>query len=330
MANEPRFSANINTFNACADRYVLGGYGERLTSDQLLEASTKVHGLSGVELVGQWHVNDDNLDTLYRKIVSAGFDVTCVTPEIWASAQWGKGSFSSTNPEVRKNAIQTVKNSMDWAKAMNCRVVDVWFGQDGYDYPFQADYPQQWEWISDGLVECADYLPEVNLVIEYKPKEPRTHCTVSTVGKTLLLIEKVGRPNVGAMVDLGHSTMGYEYTPESIALLHYFGEKLFYMHFNDNWHLWDDDMTFGSVHTIESLELIYWLDRVGYTGWYALDIFPYREDGIKAAEESIKWAKGLHRLLDRIGRDRIAQIISWGDSMEASKMLREAFLGDKK
>ena len=85
-------------------------------------------------------------------------------------------------------------------------------------------------------------------------------------------------------------------------------------------------MTFGSIHTIESLELVYWLDRIGYNGWYALDIFPYREDGIKAANESIKWIQGMCRLLDTIGRDKIAGIISQGDAMEASKMIREALL----
>ena len=29
LATQLRFSANINTFNACADRYVLTGYGQR-------------------------------------------------------------------------------------------------------------------------------------------------------------------------------------------------------------------------------------------------------------------------------------------------------------
>ena len=100
--------------------------------------------------------------------------------------------------------------------------------------------------------------------------------------------------------------MAYENVAESAALLHYFGNKLMYMHFNDNWRLWDDDMTVGSVHTIEMLELLYWLDRLNYTGWYALDIFPYRENGIRAATESIQWIQGLHGLLDKIGRDRIA------------------------
>ena len=53
-----RFSANLNTFNACADRYVLGGYGPRRSVEELIEAATRVPGLTGVELVGLWHVNE--------------------------------------------------------------------------------------------------------------------------------------------------------------------------------------------------------------------------------------------------------------------------------
>jgi xylose isomerase len=324
---EIRFSANINTFNACADRYVLSGYGERFSTEQLIQAATRVEGLSGVELVGLWHVNDDNLDQIQRQVKDAGLVVTCVTPDIWASGKWGWGSFASNDPGIRKAAIQEVKKSMEWARQLDCQVVDLWFGQDGYDYTFQADYMAAWDRLIQGTVECAEHVPEVNLVIEYKPKEPRTHCFISTVGKTLLLIEKVNKANVGAMVDVGHALEAYENTAESVALLQYFGNKLYYMHFNDNWRLWDDDMIAGSVHTLELLELLYWLDRIGYNGWYALDIFPYREDGIKAANESIAWIRGLHGLLDRMGRDKIAEVITRGDAMDASAMIRQAMLG---
>jgi sugar phosphate isomerase/epimerase len=327
MATKLRFSANINTFNACADRYVLSGYGQRLTSEELIQAATRVPGLSGVEVVGLWHVNDDNIEQVHRQIKDAGLEVTCVTPDIWASGKWGWGSFSSNDAQIRRDAIHEVKKSMEWARQLNCEVVDLWFGQDGYDYPLQADYPAAWDRIIDGTVECAEHLPEVRLVIEYKPKEPRTHCFIGTVGKTLLLIEKVDKPNVGAMIDVGHTLMAYEDAAESAALLQYFGQKLFYMHFNDNWRLWDDDMTVGSVHTVEMLELLYWLDRMDYNGWYALDIFPYREDGIRAAAESIRWIQGLHGLLDKIGRERIGQVVSTGDAMSASALIREALLG---
>ena len=327
MANPLRFSANINTFNAGADRYVLSGYGDRYPTDELIQMATKVEGLSGVELVGTWHVNDHNVEQIRHQVADAGLVVTCVTPDIWASPQWGRGSFTSNDPKIRRAAIQEVKKSMEWASQLDCEVIDLWFGQDGYDYPFQGNFITAWDRIIEGVIECAEHVPEVKIVLEYKPKEPRTHCYIATVGKTLLLIEKVNRPNVGAMIDVGHALMGYETTAESAALLQHFGNKLFYMHFNDNWRLWDDDMTVGSVHTIETLELLYWLNRINYTGWYALDIFPYRENGMRAAQESILWVKGLQALLDKIGRERFDNVIAASDSMEASALLREALLG---
>jgi xylose isomerase len=66
---------------------------------------------------------------------------------------------------------------------------------------------------------------------------------------------------------------------------------------------------------------------MNYTGWYALDIFPYRENGMRAAQESIRWIKGLQALLDKIGRERFDNVIAASDSMEASALLREALLG---
>ncbi|MCJ7518780.1 MAG: sugar phosphate isomerase/epimerase [Anaerolineaceae bacterium] len=327
MSSSLKFSANINTFNACADRYVLDGYGERRNTDELIKAAQQVDDLSGVELVGKWHVNDDNVEQIHRQVKDAGFEVTCVTPDIWASGKWGWGSFTSNDEKVRKAAVHEVKKSMEWARQLNCEVIDLWFGQDGYDYPLQADFPRAWDLLIEGTIECAEHVPDVKIVVEYKPKEPRTHCFIATVGKTLLLLSKVNRPNVGAMIDVGHALQSYENTAESAALLHYFGDKLFYMHFNDNWRMWDDDMTFGSVHTIESLELIYWLDRLNYKGWYALDIFPYREDGVRAANESIKWIKGFNNVLDKIGRDEIGKVVSEGDAMSMSALMRKAFLG---
>jgi len=327
MASKPKFSANINTFNACADRYVLDGYGDRRNTDELIKAAQQVEDLTGVELVGKWHVNNDNVEQIRKQVTDAGFEVTCVTPDIWASGKWGWGSFTARDEKVRRDAIREVKNSMEWAKQLNCEVIDLWFGQDGYDYPLQADYHRAWDLLIEGTIECAEHLPEIKIVIEYKPKEPRTHCFVATVGKTLLLLDKVNKSNVGAMIDVGHALQGYETTAESAALLKYFGDKLFYMHFNDNWRMWDDDMTFGSVHTIESMELIYWLDRLDYSGWYALDIFPYREDGVRAADESIRWIKGLHGVLDKIGRDQLAKVVESGDAMDMSALMRKAFLG---
>jgi xylose isomerase len=85
-------------------------------------------------------------------------------------------------------------------------------------------------------------------------------------------------------------------------------------------------MMVGSVHTIEYLELLYWLKRVGYEGWLTLDIFPYREDGVKAAKESIAWIGGMFKILWKIGDEQLSQVIASGDATEASRLIRTSLL----
>ena len=79
----------------------------------------------------------------------------------------------------------------------------------------------------------------------------------------------------------------------------------------------------SAVHLIEFLELLYWLDRIEYNGWYSVDIFPYREDGTKAVIESIEWIKGLFGVLDKMNKDEIERIIQKGDATESSEILRK-------
>ncbi len=103
--------------------------------------------------------------------------------------------------------------------------------------------------------------------------------------------------------------------------------KFFYIHFSDNYEAWNDDMMVVSVHILHYLELFYWLKRIGYKGWHTLDIFPYREDGVKAAEESIMWNRGLYKLLDRIGYESIQEVMEGRDPVQTSALLRAAICG---
>ena len=114
-----------------------------------------------------------------------------------------------------------------------------------------------------------------------------------------------------------------EYAPEAAALLASYG-KLDYLHLNDNYHCWDDDMMVGSVHLVEYLELVYWLKRVDYKGWLTLDIFPYREDGVRAATECREWMEAFFRAVDRVGMEAIAKVIRQADACAGSQLIRQA------
>ncbi len=325
---EYKFGACLPTFASCADRYCLSGYGGGSdTIEGMLDLAVTVPDLKGIELVGNWHINDKNMGEMKKAVKDRGLEICMLTPDLWTQAKWKQGSLAAADKKTRRAAVAEVKKVMDWAAEAGCSYVDVWPGQDGYDYYFQADYQAAWEWMVEGVRECADHRKDVEVLIEYKMKEPRTHIFISTVGKTMLLINEVDRENVGCLLDLGHASQGGENVAESVALVNRRGyEKLSYMHFNDNWHTWDDDMMAGSVHLYELLETLYWLKRTKYEGWLTLDIFPYREDGVKAASESMKWIQGLLARIDEMGMENIAGVISQNNAVESSRFLRKMFL----
>jgi xylose isomerase len=213
---------------------------------------------------------------------------------------------------------------MDWAAAAGCPCVDVWPGQDGVEYPFQADFRDAWKWLRDGVAECAAHSKKVKVLVEYKLREPRGHCFLNSAAKTVLLLQ--GIPNTGCLLDVGHSLAAGENMAEAAALLADHG-MLDYVHLNDNTRSWDDDMIFASVHAAEHLELVYWLLATGYKGWLTLDIFPYREEKIPAASESFAWVRAMISALQARGLDAIGEIVRRGEGTDSVRLVRELLMG---
>jgi len=323
-----KYAAIAVIFGSCADRYVLQGYTPKRSFDEMLEDARKVKGITGIEVIGGWHINDENQHERVQQIADAGFELAGVIPEIWANPKWGWGTFASTDKGIRRDAIDRVKVAMDLAARTGCNHVSPWFGHDGWDYIFQMDYLKAYDWIIEGLCECAAHNPKVKISVEFKPKEPRTHILVSNTAKTLLLINEVNQPNVGINLDTGHANMGYEALAESVALMKRFGNKLFHLHLNDNYRLWDDDMIPGSVHTLEWMEFFYWIDRIGYKGWFSLDVFAFREkDKVAVANESIAWLEALSDAAGRLDRKGVEAVLKNNDAMQAQRLVRKALLG---
>jgi xylose isomerase len=190
------------------------------------------------------------------------------------------------------------------------------------------DYTRAYDWIIEGLVECADHNPSVNIAVEFKPKEPRTHLLVNNTAKTLLMVNEVNRKNVGINLDTGHAQYGYENLAEAVAMMKRFGDKLMHVHINDNYRYWDDDMIPGSVHTLEFMEFFHWLDRTGYDKWISLDVFGYHErNKVELAQEAVNWLDALSDAAGRMDQKEIDQALRDHDAMRSQRMLRKALLG---
>ena len=79
--------------------------------------------------------------------------------------------------------------------------------------------------------------------------------------------------------------------------------RLFHLHFNDNYFIADDDMPVGSVHFLHFVELIYWLKKLGYSGWYSLDLYPYRDDPDEACKTSIHFIRMIEKMVEKKLKD---------------------------
>jgi xylose isomerase len=321
---ERQYAVILGNLGNTKDRFC-GSYKESPSTADMLEQAARIPHVSGIELVGTWDISPDNL--MEMKIALADLGLTCVSviPDLFGDPLYWKGAFTSNKAEVRRHAIDYTRQMCDLARELACGIVNLWPGQDGYDYNLTADYAAQRDWMCAAVTELATAYPDLRFALEYKPKEPRTHSTLARMADSLLLAQETGCTNVGVCIDTGHAFVAGENVSESIVLARRAGNRLFHMHFNDNHGTWDDDMIVGSVHTIRYLEILYWLDRSGYDGWLSMDQYPYREDAAGAIGESILWLRRFDELLD-VHRAEIDVLIAADDAVRTSRFLREVLL----
>jgi sugar phosphate isomerase/epimerase len=322
MLDDARFCALSSTWNQGRDRFMPDAGITSYPAVELIRLAARVGGLSGIELIHPAHVREDNLDEIKAALAENGLAAATIAASISSKGQYRAGALIADDPAVRGEAIQTVKTAMDLAAALGAEETNVWLGREGFDYPFQIDYDQTWRRLVEALREIGAHRPEIKLGIGYKIREPRTWLLVNTAAKTILLAEETGLDNVGAVFDNGHTIWGYENMAETLSLAARRG-RLFHVHFNDNTRYFDDDMLVGSVHLLETMEMLYWLDRVGYAGWISFDPHLNIEDNQRAVEECMRYTQGMISVLRRIGKDAIEDAIATRQVTEIMRLVRE-------
>ena len=205
-------------FYPCGDRFVPGGYREDAdTFFEKLEKISTLEDVKGVELSFPAEFEDPH--PVKEKFKSLGLKVSNIEVELFGSPKWKYGALSSRDSKIRNKAIDLSCRCMDAAAALGCDQISLWPGQDGYDYPMQVDYTESWKRTIDAVGKIASHRNDIKIAIEYKIKEPRTHIFLGTIGKTLMVIREINLPNIGVMIDFGHSMMAYENPAEAAVWL---------------------------------------------------------------------------------------------------------------
>jgi xylose isomerase len=318
------YSVILGNLGNTKDRFC-GGYKENPPTLQMLQRAAAIPDVTGIELVGTWDIRPDNVAEMKRALEGHGLQCVSIIPDLFADKIFYNGSFSAPDEKVRRHTAEYSRQMCDIACELGCGLINIWPGQDGYDYLLTADYDTARGHLAEGLAALAGEYSDLRFALEYKPKEPRCFSYIARMADTLLLCGEIGLKNVGVCIDTGHSYVAGESVGEAIVLAQRAGDRLFHMHFNDNHGAWDDDMIAGTVHSTTYLETLYWLDRTEYSGWLSMDQYPYREDAADAIGESVQWLRAYEKIVDE-HRAEIDALLRTGLAVETSRFLRKVLL----
>jgi sugar phosphate isomerase/epimerase len=321
-----KYSVILSNVGSCCDRYMPSGYNRKYTTRELFERLSKIKGVTGVELIGGSNITKDNIAEIKEYLEEFNLKAVAIIPDHFGSMKWGKGAFTNPDISIREQAVEETISMAECAKRIGCNTISIWNGQDGFDYPFQVDYDFSMQCLVDGIKACAKAIPDIQFSLEYKPKEPRNHSFISNVYSTLMLVNDIGLENVGVTIDTGHAAVAYENLAFAAVECQKRG-KLFHVHYNDNYGLWDDDMIAGSIHTIEFIEFVWWLKKTNYAGYVSVDQYPYREDSQKAVNESVRWMMAFEKAAEKIDNISLENILKNNDAIQSTAMLREIIFG---
>lgn len=321
MSNQ-KYGAGIWHFATYVDRYATDGYGPPRSLIEMIDLAGQVNDLSVVDINYPFPGGETSLEKIEDALKRNNLSVIGITPEIY-TRKFAKGAFTNPDAGVRRAANEMCNEAADLVRRFGASYVKLWPGQDGWDYPFQVDHRKVWQHSIEGIGELASQNPDLKFVIEYKPREPRVHMSYDSVARTLLGIEKMGVPNVGILLDFGHSLYGGE-SPADAAQLAIDHGRLFGMDVNDNFRSWDDDLMAGSVHPIELFEFFCTLRKNKWEGVWQLDQFPFREDSVAVANSAIDFLKGIERALDKLDFEALQKAQDEHDAVAALKLARQA------
>lgn len=316
--------------SAGAERFNPGGYREPRDPTSIFPELAKIEGLRGLEVNYPFVVNRENAERMRRAAEDYGLSYAVVGVAITQEARWARGALASLSEETRRQAVARVKEAIDVARAVGSKIINVWPGREGFDYPFSTDYRRQWDAYVDSLAEVAEYAePDVKIAIEPKVEDPQGYLIHGSAGRalaTVLELRQRGIKNVGVMIEFSHSRLAREYNPETVVMLARHG-ALYHLQLNDMLYDLDLDLPPATYSVVEYAELLYWLHELGYDGWLGLDLYPRYVDPVSMVRESVANLRAIYSALERVGWDRIRKVVQGGSFEEAQGLVREVLWG---
>jgi xylose isomerase len=283
-------------------------------------------GLTATDLNYPDHFSDTSLSDLKQNLDETGMVLNGAAMRYYTDPGFKLGAFTHPDRTVRRLAIDETKKHLDALAALGGNLMTLWMGQDGMDYSFQANYSAMWDHTIEAMAEVADHNSQIDIALEYKPNEPRAFSLMPDAATTLLAITEIGRDNTGVTLDFAHVLYADE-MPAFAANLIARHSRVLGIHLNDGYGKWDNGLMVGSVHPIQTVELLVELQRIGYDGAFYFDTFPDHSglDPVAEAQTNIAAVQRLMAAADRLaGNTELTQAIARQDAPLSMRIVHAA------
>lgn len=321
-----KISLALNIFSGAADRYCREGYRDTPKLQERISAAAKLKGIQAVEIEQTDITSELTAKDVKRLLKDYNLECSAVSTNLAQDRRFALGAFGNHHQKTRNSAIDEGRKAVDIARIVGATLVTLRLYTDGFDYPFQVDYGTHWNTVISSIKTIAKYAsPDINVAIAYKPRDPRKHLTVATVGKSLSLCQEIAMKNVGVAMNFSHAMMAGENPAESIAFLSR-ANKLFAVYFADSYRENDDGMVPGSVNMWELMEALFYLKTSKHKGHLTLDMVPQRLDPTHATQIAIGNMSIFWKKLEKLDTSEIRRAQKTLDAVESQKVIRRVML----
>ncbi len=321
-----KFSTGLWIFANTPDRYCEEGYRETPRMQESLAAMAKIRGVKGIEIRQTDITPEMPAKELKRIIKEYGLTCSGVSANMSHSRRFALSAFGHQHQKTRNAAIDEGRKAVDIARTLGATEVTLRLYTDGFDYPFHVDYTTHWNTVISSIKTIAKYAsPDINVAIAYKPREPRKHLTVATVGKALSMCQEIAMKNVGVAMNFSHALNAGENPAESIAFLTR-SNKLFQIYFSDSYQLWDDMMMPGTLHLWETLEALFYLKAARFKGYLNIDMLPQRIEPTHALQIAVGNLSILWKKLEKMDTSELRKAQKTLDATESQRIIRRVMM----
>jgi len=328
-------SMGIWAFGGLPTRFVYANYHPEYANEGPVERAKRVAAgmhdvLDGLELHYPGEINDDNAEQIRQAITPC--DIYAIASGLHTDPKHARGAFTNPDAAIREDAKRLTRGAIDLCAALGAKFI-IWPGIEGYNYPFQCDYKQQWTWLLDGIQSAVEHANTKNVTVylEHKNSEPAMKVLMRSQGMSIYVINSLARRgvdtrNLKVNMDWQHLIMNGENLAEYAELLAMDG-LLGHQHANSGWGDFDDDNIVGATRFMETLELARSLRKVGYGDngeRIGYDLYPYTENQIEAARQSITQWEFIDQLAGRIDDATLREAHAQKDALLAYRAVFRA------